>query len=265
MHKPINLLWTSGSDSTFRLLEALLMQKRPVQPYYIMDRTRKSLDFEIEAMKKIKRLIFEKDPSTKTLLQPTIFKELQDIKPNEKISQQYKKLVAIDHLGKQYEWLPTFAEQEGLSDLELSITSGEHSDSYFRRFLKPHLIKVDDQGFYNYRLKENPANTDLTLFKYFRFPIIEWSKLEMQQIAKKNNFDDIMQHTWFCHAPINGKACGICNPCKIAIKEGMWKRIPVTGLLRNFKHTTLTPLLKGQSGQKPKLSNDSPKLVTENR
>lgn len=258
MNTPVNLLWTSGSDSTFRLLELLLIQKRPVQPYYIMDRTRKSLDFEIKAMENIKELVFRKYPDTKKLLRPTIFKELQEIKPDERISYQYKRLADIDHLGKQYEWLPKFAEQQGLSDLELSITSGEHSDSYFRRFLKPFLIKVEDQGFYNYRLKENPVNPDLTLFKYFRFPIIEWSKLEMQQIADKNNFLDIMQHTWFCHAPIQQKACGICNPCKIAIKEGMWKRIPLTGLLRNFLHTKLKPMLKGKNADnKPQLSRVS--------
>ena len=247
MNKPINLLWTGGSDSTFELLHLLLIKKRSVQPYYILDRRRKSLDLEIKTMDKIKQLIFLKDPSTEKLLLPTIFKELNEIKYNERISNQYKRLAQIEHLGKQYEWLPQFAEQEGLHDLELSITSGEYSDSYFRRFLKPHLFKFEDKGFNNYRLKENPVNPDLTLFKYFRFPIIEWSKLEMQQIAKKYNFQDIMKHTWFCHAPIHQKPCGICNPCKIAIKEGMGKRIPFTGLLRNVFHTKVKPLLTGIS------------------
>jgi hypothetical protein len=85
------------------------------------------------------------------------------------------------------------------------------------------------------------------MFKYFRFPIIEWSKLEMQTIAKQNNFHDIMEHTWFCHSPKSQQPCGICNPCRIAIKEGMWKSIPLTGLLRNFWLYKIKPLLKRNS------------------
>src|SRR5688572_7249740 len=111
MEKPINLLWTSGWDSTFRLLELLLVHKRYIQPYYVIDRTRKSLEFELKAMEKIKSLVFKKDPQTKRLLQSTVFKELPEIKPNIIISEQYKRLAAIEHLGIQYEWLPRFAEE----------------------------------------------------------------------------------------------------------------------------------------------------------
>jgi muconolactone delta-isomerase len=245
MEKPVNLLWTSGADSTFRLLELLLIQKREVQPYYIVDRQRKSFNLEKKAMEKIKQLIFKKDPNAKRLIRPTIFQELDEIKPNPFISEQYKRLASIDHLGAQYEWLPKFAEDAKLNDLELSITSGEHSDSYFRRFLRPSLIKEKSGEYYNYRLKDNPDNPDLTLFKYFRFPIIEWTKIDMRRIAKESNFLDIMEHTWFCHYPLNNQPCGICNPCRIAIKEGMSRRIPLTGLLRNLWHYKIKPKAKG--------------------
>lgn len=245
MENPINLLWTSGSDSTFRLLELLLVKKKTVQPYYIIDRARRSLDFELEAMEKIKQLMYQKDSSIHERLLPTIFKELSGIKPDEFITRQYKRLAAIDHLGIQYEWLSRFAKETGVHDLELSITAGIYSDSYFQRFVRPSLIKESHGEFDNYRLQENPANPDLTLFKYFRFPIVEWSKLEMQQIARQHNFQDIMAHTWFCHSPKGQQPCGICNPCRIAIKEGMWIRVPLTGLLRNFSQYTIKPLLKG--------------------
>jgi 7-cyano-7-deazaguanine synthase in queuosine biosynthesis len=244
MEKPINLLWTSGSDSTFRLLEVLLVKKKTVQPYYIIDRGRRSLDFELEAMEKIKQLLFQKDASIHERLLPTIIKELSDIKPDEFITRQYSRLAAIAHLGIQYEWLPRFAKETGVHDLELSITSSNYSD-YFQQFVKPSLAKVNGGEGYNYRLKENPANPDLTLFKYFRFPIIELSKLEMQQLARQHKFQDIMSHTWFCHSPKGKQPCGICNPCRIAIKEGMWRRIPLTGLLRNFSQYTIKPLLNG--------------------
>ncbi len=95
IHKPVNLLWTSGWDSTFRLLDLLLVQKRPVQPYYVIDPGRRSLQFELAALDKIRALVFEKDPQTKQLLLPTIYKKIPDIAPNEALTQQYKKLAAL--------------------------------------------------------------------------------------------------------------------------------------------------------------------------
>src|SRR5688572_33020809 len=37
---PVALLWTGGWDSTFRLLMLLLVERRAVQSYYIVDRLR---------------------------------------------------------------------------------------------------------------------------------------------------------------------------------------------------------------------------------
>ena len=51
--------------------------------------------------------------------------------------------------------------------------------------------------------------------------------------AKENGFYDIMLETWFCYNPINGKPCGICNPCKYTIEEGMGFRVGVKGLINN--------------------------------
>ena len=35
--EPIKLLWTGGFDSTFRILYILVVEKKHVQPYYIID------------------------------------------------------------------------------------------------------------------------------------------------------------------------------------------------------------------------------------
>ena len=52
--KPINLLWTSGWDSTFRLLQLVVEQKVSVQPIYIIDTGRASTLTEIKSMDIIK-------------------------------------------------------------------------------------------------------------------------------------------------------------------------------------------------------------------
>jgi len=46
----VNLLWTGGWDSTFRLLYLVFVEKRRVQPYYIVDTERRSTLNELKTM-----------------------------------------------------------------------------------------------------------------------------------------------------------------------------------------------------------------------
>ena len=245
MEKPVNLLWTSGWDSTFRLLSLVLIHKKTVQPYYIKDHQRSSLDMELRTMEKLKGLTYRKAAHTQQLILPTIFKDRQDIKPNNAITQQYKRLAATKPLGDQYEWLARYAEEAGVRDLELSI----HQDDKARKFVEQYVVGEDAKE--NYRLREDCLNSDLALFKHFRFPILNWTKLEMQQTAIQHNFLDIMNQTWFCHSPINDQPCGICTPCSTTIQEGLRRRLPLSSQLRNFIHFTVKPpirqLLKARS------------------
>ena len=51
---PVQLLWTSGWDSTFQLLRLLLEHRVPVQPTYALDATRASAPVELKAMDSIR-------------------------------------------------------------------------------------------------------------------------------------------------------------------------------------------------------------------
>ena len=62
--KPINLFWTGGWDSTYRLLYLLIVEKKYVQPYYIIDLTRKS-EFIEKAGVSCSLLIFISDDPKK--------------------------------------------------------------------------------------------------------------------------------------------------------------------------------------------------------
>jgi hypothetical protein len=237
MEKPANLLWTSGWDSTFRLLDLLLVQKRVVQPYYIKDHKRKSLQMELKTMEKLKKMIFNKAPYTKQLLLPTKFKELQEITPCERLQQQYKRLAAKGHLGAQYEWIACFAEEVKVYDLELGIET--RSPGFFTSFVKPEILKIAEGKTDNFKIADHPTNPDITFFQYFRFPIHELTKLDLQQIAIKHDFIDILNQTWFCHTPINEQPCGICKPCVVTMEEGLGRRIPLQGQIRHFIHNNV--------------------------
>ena len=66
----VNLLWTGGWDSTFRLLQLLLLHRVPVVAYYIEDPTRPSTGIELETMARIVDRLHDAYPHTRDLLLP---------------------------------------------------------------------------------------------------------------------------------------------------------------------------------------------------
>ena len=223
-----NVLWTGGWDSTFRLLDLILIKGSKVKPYYIIASDRLSTGTEIRTMKNIKQVLFYNYPRTKSLLLPTKFREVCDIKPNALTTRSFEEIRRNNYfIGSQYEWLARFADESGISDIELSI----HKDDKAHKTLEPFVTQSFEANRLYYRVKESLSNTsEYTLFKYFKFPIFNLSKLDIENIAKKSGFYDIMEYTWFCHNPRNNNSpCGICKPCMYTIEEGLGRRIPLTG------------------------------------
>lgn len=238
MELAVNLLWTGGWDSTFRLLHVILFRERTIKPYYVIDPGRISFCHEIMAMEKIKSIMFKQYPESRGRLLPTEFKILSDIEPNDSISQRFKRLRSANFLGEQYEWLARFADEYGIPGLELPI----HKDDKAYDIIASQVCEEFDGQEHYFRLEENPDNPDVKLFSYFRFPLLDLSKLQMQELAEKYHFQDIMEHTWFCHRPLkNGLPCGTCNPCSYTIVEGLVRRIPLWSRVRHHVKS-VTPM-----------------------
>jgi hypothetical protein len=221
MKETVNLLWTGGWDSTFRLLQLIVIEKKHVQPHYIIDSNRKSTRKEISTIRNIKRQLFKDFPYAKELLLRTIFIERDDIAADKLITKQLNNLKKQVFIGNQYDWLARYSKQFNISNLELSI----HQDGKTQTILQPLTNKKEDGIYY---LKPEHYNSSKTgLFRYFRFPIFEISKLQMAELAHKHKFFTIINMTWFCHEP-NSKeeSCGHCNPCTYAMEEGLKDRIP---------------------------------------
>jgi hypothetical protein len=219
----VNLLWTGGWDSTYRLLDLVLVKKKIVQPYYILDEDRPSTDIEIKTMKKIKEMIFEMDITADKRILNTITVLKKDIESDKEITKAYERLLTKAHLGGQYDWLARFAKMLNLNDLELSI----HKDDKAEYFLRDDVFKVETNDDLYFKTKEKLSDADLFIFSYFSFPLLELTKLEMEKNAQKHGFKHIMEETWFCHMPTpNGKPCGWCNPCRYTREEGLGRRVP---------------------------------------
>src|SRR5699024_10809179 len=89
------LLWTGGWDSTFRLLQLLLEDKKPVQPIYIISRFRKSSDHELKVMENIRELLTER--GVQNLLRPTAYFYGHEIKIDRKSTRLNSSHVSISY------------------------------------------------------------------------------------------------------------------------------------------------------------------------
>lgn len=227
--KPINLLWSGGWDSTFRLLFLLLVEKKKVKPYYIIDHERKSTPNEFQAMEAIKKDLFLKHPETEHLLLPLIIGHRPELDPKESVTQKWMELREEFKLGIQYGWVSLFAEKQGLHDLEFCIEKRVPLGRCFSKYKKDFVGKGHEC-----RISDNPQDDIITLFKFFRFPILHVTKPGMERVARKHGFLDILNKCWFCHTPLkNGKPCEVCLPCKTAREAGYSHGLPKTNWFRD--------------------------------
>lgn len=217
------LLWTSGWDSTFRLLELVCLKKELVQPIYIIDEDRKSLQNELNSIEKITKAIHEKYPYSKELILPIKYYSKKDIIIKPEIKAAFEHIRNFIKIGSQYDWISSLCGQEKLKDVELCIFKNERTDILFNYINSEESIVAKDL-FNNEETKTKEAIQ--LIFKHYLFPVLTIDKMDMYTTAKQNDWMEIMKLTWFCHRPKKGKPCGKCNPCSIAIIEGLGFRIP---------------------------------------
>jgi hypothetical protein len=218
MSHPVQLLWTSGWDSTFRLLHLVLERRVPVQPWYLNDPERLSTSLEHRTMEEIRGAIAGRTAEAAALIRPTRFTDVTEVAPDETVTARYRRW----RLGSQYDWLARFAEQEDLMGLEI----GTMGHGRVHQIIGEALERVEGRGGPTYRLVAEPSDPDLLLFRRFEFPLFGVTKKEMENIVRRKGFGDIMSLTWFCHSPKGERPCGHCTPCRITIEKGFAYRIP---------------------------------------
>ncbi|MFV8835858.1 7-cyano-7-deazaguanine synthase [Aquisalimonas sp. APHAB1-3] len=234
----VNLLWTAGWDSTYRLLDLVLVKKKTVHPFYILSTSRESTLLELETMQRIKYLVGEVSSLAYERIRPVVIVSKNDIEEYSDISSKYEKLSSIRPLGKQYETFSRFVEQYGVEGLELGVEHG--CGAYY--FLKDVVERVfTSDGDQYWRLPLDHRG-DLTLFRYYRMPLLFTRKTEMLEASKEFGFAHIMHETWFCHKPKRGKPCGKCYPCWVTMRSGMIERIPANRRVRHHINNVLRPI-----------------------
>jgi len=211
----VNLFWSGGWDSTFRLLQLLLIEKKKVQPHYMVwggD----TVGETIKAMRKIRYKLFTDYPEAKKLMLPIIYFDDQSLKPNEKIINAFKTLEESHRVGIQHAKLAQYCEQNDYDYIEQGTEKDSHSHRWLNNYLTGYSI--------------DPKNTPppvYDLMKYFRFPLVEYEKKDMDDFAIEHGWEDIMYMTWFCRKPKNGRPCGFCGNCTDTLIHGLGKRLPL--------------------------------------
>ncbi|QCF26291.1 hypothetical protein soil367_10285 [Hydrocarboniclastica marina] len=208
----MNILWTGGWDSTYRLLY-LLSEGKCVRPHYIKDQARLSTYFELRAMESIRRATLDYPDILRGTLLPTEVSEKSDIASVPDIHAAYNEILKQFYVGEQYMWLADYCVGRGIDNMEIGVENN------------PIVLEAVESTGYPYS----------EIFGRFDFPILSVSKLTMQTWAREKSLLPLLERSWFCHTPTrDGHPCGVCHPCEVSIKGGMGYRLPLKARVRYY-------------------------------
>lgn len=216
----VYIFWTGGYDSTFRLCQLLIDERKIVQPIYISDiidnlpnkKTRRhNHKFEKDAMKKIRLQLNKNYPFTKDSLLKTL--DIKKVKISKNIENAMKILKSQNRVRRSVCQYGALAQVTKDLDKNIEICVENEPGSMLNKTMNN---KLNCRNMNDCVLKNNLNKQDssLYIFKKLIFSTINYSKKDMLNIANKNGYDNILNLTWSCWYPINKKPCGRCIMCR---------------------------------------------------
>ena len=229
--KPVPLFWTGGYDSTYRLCELLLIEKRAVQPIYIAanidndpgeSTCRHNHIQEKAAMAKIRSEILAKYPDINSQFMSTIVisevllperykSAMLDLYKQNLVRRPTCQYGALAYIAEKLTRMGEYAPAE--------ICVENEPTSKMHRTIYPFISKFGRKTGMNTKNFISSWNScksvkGMHIFKAINFSTIHKSKSIMLNIAKKHNFENILNLTWSCWYPIDNKPCRKCIMCK---------------------------------------------------
>lgn len=240
----IEILWTGGFDSSFRVVQ---LSKLPVniKPYYLSD-NRASESRELLAIENITKALKEKVDTRCTFLDLEII-SMDEREEDEEISRVYNEMLKEDFMGSQYEWLAWFAKKH--QGIEMSILDDGRINKLINKFGSIKKVSKPPVGDVYVVDSQSSQQNVIALFGNYYFPLIGYTKVKMKEDYIRLNCEDIMEMTWFCYTPIEGEFCGKCNPCTYTINEGLSYRFTSEALKRYKRRKQLEKFKKTKLGR----------------
>ncbi len=260
--KVVILLWSGGWDGTFRFMQ-LLQYDIIIQPIYISSPERESIEYEKRAIASILEKVRGRYKAEVLDVQYYDRDWILNECKNEKISRSFEILREKYKVGTQYEWFALLTDHFGIQ-MEAAVVHQYHGKVEWSIEGEGILERIPDD-FLPDRYHVLPKGENTTAYDVFGnliLPVIKLTKKDEETIARENGWIEIMELTWFCHSPIDGKPCGTCNPCKDAMNTGMEWRMPkesqkryhddirqkkIRKLSRKFKINKVLQKIKGKS------------------
>ena len=214
----VNILWTGGWDSTYRIVE-LSREKCTVQPIYVYGDNRVSEKYEIKAMRKI---LFElkENKNTQANFLPIKFIEKKSIPENKEITNAYRLIAKETQLGSQHEWLARLSYV--YPGLELGTEAAPLEVSNILTAINKYGELIKDTDSNSYMLNPDQSSKEgMLVLGNFKFPIIKKTGQDMKENIQLWNYEDIMKNVWVCHTPLFGGPCGLCHPCELKVETNM--------------------------------------------
>jgi 7-cyano-7-deazaguanine synthase len=227
----INILWTGGLESSFRVCQLSFLPVE-IQPYYISFK-KKSERNEIEAINNITSVI-NKNKLKQCNLLPLKVTSIDDILEMKEVTDSYDIFHVEAKIGFQYDWLARFALQSGLKfEIGIEYDPNGKLRKLFNKYGKINevAIQLSKGGIIEYcELDNNYSTKDLlNIFGNYRFglPLFRMTKLEIIDVYKNMGYANVIPFTWFCAHPILNRPCGLCNPCRDVMKANLSYRLPL--------------------------------------
>jgi len=245
-----NIYWTGGFDSTFLVCKRLIVEKKPIETYYLnfpcdgyqhnynrfdssnfhscmidneinaVNRDpygrksygRHSRLVEVKVMKKLRKMIINRFPYTKDLF-PKI-NLIKELKIDSEVLNDAK--VICD----KYKSRPDRPDQslymiQFSLDLNKDISVAWEADMDGEDYcLSTRLVRK----YLNNQMKvHSDTIKELWLYRNWVLPLAKTYRLDMVDVARLYNFIDILKHTWSCRFPKeNGD---VCDDCTLDVKE----------------------------------------------
>ena len=239
----VNVHWTSGWDSTYRVLDLVHRTSAVVQPWYVVDPIRPSASLEMRAMDEIRAGLAQRHPEMAARILPTVLYERADIPEMPEITAMWREIRRWGRFGKQYDWLSCMARHEKLTRVEMGL---HDPHVFFNAVIVRNSEWKDTPYGPILELKEHVDEPAIELFRPFAWPLMGMRKIDMGAAAERSGFADLLEITWFCAEPTRrGRACGMCNPCQQVIAERLSRRMPLTSRMKGFVHRHVLKVSRG--------------------
>lgn len=207
----VNLFWTGGYDSTFRLLQIVVVEKKCVNPIYLnfsnldgYGYRRQNIKFELLTMKRIINELINLGYGSQIMP----LKIINGVTLSKNVIDSCQVLYTKGYLKRpisQYAYMIQVSLDYNII-IEECAEKSDCSTSY--NMLRD---KLNDDKLL---IIDKVINTPLYVIRNLRFPIIDLTKKDMLDIAKKHNFDYILKWTKSCWWPnADGIPCGKCIMC----------------------------------------------------